>query len=143
MTEKALNADMDIHLIGNIGAGNGRNDYDWKTVITDIGTNAIEVPRNRRSTFDPQPTSKYRRRFLRFNAKIISMYAHGMSSREIFGRLRHHESAAPRLEALPEGMEDAAARVVPAKASSPSCLAIGLRGPWRHRSRPPGHTRNL
>ena len=41
-----------------------------------------------RSTFDPQLIAKYQRRFPGFDEKIISMYARGMSVREIFGHLR-------------------------------------------------------
>ena len=48
----------------------------------------LEVPRDRLSTFDPQLIAKYQRRFPGFDEKIISMYARGMSTREIQGHLR-------------------------------------------------------
>ncbi|WP_035683761.1 IS256 family transposase, partial [Azospirillum brasilense] len=46
------------------------------------------VPRDRLGTFDPQLIAKYQRRFPGFDEKIISMYARGMSVREIQGHLR-------------------------------------------------------
>src|SRR5215210_1100294 len=88
--ERALNAEMDHHLETSEGGGpsNSRNGYGRKTVLTDTGRIAIEVPRDRLSTFDPQLIAKYQRRFPGFDGKIISMYARGMSVREIQGHLR-------------------------------------------------------
>src|SRR3954452_4383444 len=86
--ERALNAEMDHHLAGDGGAGNSRNGYGRKSVITDTGQIELEVPRDRRSTFDPQLIAKYQRRFPGFDGKIVSMYARGMSTREIVGHLR-------------------------------------------------------
>jgi putative transposase len=79
---------MDHHLAGEGGAGNGRNGYGQKTVITDTGKLELEVPRDRQSSFDPQLIAKYQRRFPGFDDKVISMYARGMSTREIAGHLR-------------------------------------------------------
>jgi putative transposase len=45
------------------------------------------VPRDRQASFDPQLIAKYQRRFPGFDEKIISMYARGMSTREIVGHL--------------------------------------------------------
>jgi putative transposase len=83
LTERALNAEMDHHLAGEDGAGNMRNGYGRKTVMTDTGKLAIDVPRDRQSSFDPQLIAKYQRRFPGFDDKIVSMYARGMSTREI------------------------------------------------------------
>jgi putative transposase len=88
LAERALNAEMDHHLAGDGGAGNSRNGYGGKTVLTDTGRIDLEVPRDRRSTFDPQLIAKYQRRFPGFDDKIVSMYARGMSTREIQGHLR-------------------------------------------------------
>jgi len=87
LTERALNAEMDHHLAGEDEAGNRRNGYGHKTVTTDTGKPAIEVPRDRQSSFDPQLIAKYQRRFPGFDDKIVSMYARGMSTREITGHL--------------------------------------------------------
>ncbi len=87
LAERALNAAMDHHL-GGEEAGNSRNGYGRKSVVTDTGKIELEVPRDRRSTFDPQLIAKYQRRFPGFDDKIVSMYARGMSTREIVGHLR-------------------------------------------------------
>jgi putative transposase len=87
LSERALNAEMDHHLDGG-EAGNSRNGYGRKTVVTDTGKIELEVPRDRQSTFDPQLIAKYQRRFPGFDDKIISMYARGMTTREITGHLR-------------------------------------------------------
>ena len=88
LAERALNAEMDHHLSGGEEAGNSRNGYGRKTVITDTGKIALEVPRDRQASFDPQLIARYQRRFPGFDDKIVSMYARGMSTREIQGHLR-------------------------------------------------------
>ena len=88
LAERALNAEMDHHLAGEAGAGNSRNGYGRKSVVTDTGRIGLEVPRDRQGSFDPQLIAKYQRRFPGFDEKIVSMYARGMSAREIVGHLR-------------------------------------------------------
>ena len=88
LAERALNAEMDHHLSGEEETGNSRNGYGRKTVITDTGKIALEVPRDRQASFDPQLIARYQRRFPGFDDKIVSMYARGMSTREIAGHLR-------------------------------------------------------
>ncbi len=78
---------MDHHLAED-EAGNSRNGYGRKTVTTETGRIELEIPRDRQATFDPQLIAKYQRRFPGFDDKIISMYARGMSAREIVGHLR-------------------------------------------------------
>jgi hypothetical protein len=82
LAERALNAEMDHHLAAE-EADNRRNGYGRKTVVTDTGKFELEVPRDRQASFDPQLIAKYQRRFPGFDDKIISMYARGMSTREI------------------------------------------------------------
>jgi putative transposase len=90
LAERVLNAEIDHHLEGSEadGRANSRNGYGKKRVLTDTGKIDLEVPRDRLSTFDPQLIAKYQRRFPGFDEKIISMYARGMSTREIQGHLR-------------------------------------------------------
>lgn len=88
LAERALNAEMDHHLGADGGSGNSRNGYGKKTVLTETGKMALDIPRDRLSTFDPQLIAKYQRRFPGFDEKIVSMYARGMSTREIQGHLR-------------------------------------------------------
>jgi len=88
LAERALNAEMDHHLDQEGQDNNSRNGYGRKTVTTAGGKIEIEVPRDRAGSFDPQLIAKYQRRFPGFDDKIISMYARGMSTREISGHLR-------------------------------------------------------
>ena len=87
LAERVLNAEMDHHLVNGDGS-NTRNGYGKKTVVTDTSRLELDVPRDRQSSFDPQLIAKYQRRFPGFDEKIISMYARGMSVREIVGHLR-------------------------------------------------------
>jgi putative transposase len=88
LAERVLNAEMDHHLSHAIATGNSRNGYGKKTVLTDDGALELSIPRDRQSSFDPQLLAKYQRRFPGFNDKIISMYARGMSTREIVGHVQ-------------------------------------------------------
>ena len=84
--ERVLDAELDHHLAGE--SGNSRNGDGAKTVLTDSGRIDLSIPRDRQATFDPQLIAKYQRRFPGFDEKIVSMYARGMSTREIVGHLR-------------------------------------------------------
>jgi hypothetical protein len=54
LAERALGAEMDYHLGSDDQAGNSRNGYGRKTVITDTGKIDIDVPRDRTGSFDPR-----------------------------------------------------------------------------------------
>ena len=69
-------------------AGARQGTRSVKTVLTETSKMALDIPRDRLSTFDPQLIAKYQRRFPGFDEKIVSMYARGMSTREIQGHLR-------------------------------------------------------
>ena len=87
LAERALNAEMDHHLAGE-DAGNTCNGYGRKTVTIESGRIELAIPRDRQATFDPQLIARYQRRFPGFDDKIVSMYARGMSTREIVAHLR-------------------------------------------------------
>src|SRR5512134_2073916 len=65
LAERALNAEIDHHLETGEADGrtNSHNGYGEKRVLTESGRIALEVPRDRLSTFDPQLIAKYQRRF--------------------------------------------------------------------------------
>jgi putative transposase len=67
-----------------------RNGTSKKTLLSEDGNLEIEVPRDRRSEFEPQFIRKGQRRFGGFDAKIIAMYAQGMTVREIKAFLEEH-----------------------------------------------------
>ena len=89
LSERILNAEIDEHLDGDGGEakGNHRNGYSKKSVLTGTSKMTSSVPRDRARTFDPKLIAKYQRRFPDFDEKIISMYARGMTVREIPGHL--------------------------------------------------------
>ena len=67
--------------------GNRRNGTSKKTVLSGTSPVTLDIPRDRAGTFDPKLIAKYQRRFPEFDDKIISMYARGMSVRDIRGHL--------------------------------------------------------
>ena len=87
VAERALDAEMDAHLEGERDAENRRNGHNRKRVLTDDSALDLEVPRDRAGRFDPQLVEKYARRLPGFDDKVISMYARGMTTREIRGHV--------------------------------------------------------
>src|SRR5262245_29373021 len=87
--ERALGSELTHHLGYPPGGSkpedttNHRNGTGAKTVLTDDGPLAIEVPRDREGTFEPQLIPKHERRFTGFDDKILALYARGMTVREI------------------------------------------------------------
>jgi len=89
LAERVLNAEIDEHLDADAAQGrkNHRNGYSAKTVLTESSKLDIKIPRDREGTFDPKLIARYQRRFPGFDDKIVSMYARGMTVREIQGHL--------------------------------------------------------
>src|SRR5215218_6003127 len=89
LSERILNTELDEHLNAENAdvRSNQRNGYSKKSVLTATSKVTLAVPRDRAGTFDPQLIAKYQRRFPDFDDKIISMYARGMTVREIRGHL--------------------------------------------------------
>ena len=91
--ERALGAELDDHLgyvkgdpAGN-GSGNSRNGRYGKTVATTAGPVRIEVPRDRQGSFEPKIVPKGRRRLGQVDDMILSLYARGMTTRDIQAHL--------------------------------------------------------
>lgn len=93
LLERALEGEMTHHLgykknqSRPEGTENSRNGTTKKKLTTRDGQLDIEAPRDREATFEPQIVKKHQRRFEGFDEKIISMYARGMTVREIQGHL--------------------------------------------------------
>jgi putative transposase len=89
LSERMLTAELDDHLEteAEVSAGNRRNGTSQKTMLTGTSRVTLDIPRDRSGTFDPKLIARYQRRFPDFDTKIISMYARGMSVREIRGHL--------------------------------------------------------
>jgi putative transposase len=90
---RALSAEMTEHLgyeahaVEGRKSGNSRNGAGQKTLVTGQGEVTIDVPRDRNGTFEPKLVKKHQRRFTGFDDKILSMYARGMSARDIQAHL--------------------------------------------------------
>ena len=87
--ERALAVEMDSHLgyakndPAGRGSGNSRNGVSEKTLSTVNGKVRIEIPRDRNSTFEPQIVRKHQRRLGQVDDLILSLYAKGMTTRDI------------------------------------------------------------
>ena len=93
LVERALQAELTDHLgyepnaAEGQGTGNSRNGAGKKTLRTEQGNVTVEVPRDRNGTFEPKLVKKHQRSFKGFDDKILSMYARGMSVRDIQAHL--------------------------------------------------------
>lgn len=93
LVERALQAELTEHLghgkhepVAN-PSGNTRNGKSRKTLKGEFGELPIAVPRDRQGTFEPQLIGKHQTRWTGFDEKILSLYARGMTVREIQGHL--------------------------------------------------------
>jgi putative transposase len=93
LIERALGAELTGHLgyekgdPAGRGTGNSRNGTSSKTILTEDGEIDISVPRDRAGSFEPQLIAKGQTHFDGFDDKILSLYARGMTVREIQGHL--------------------------------------------------------
>jgi putative transposase len=106
--ERALKTEMADHLGYERGQapaggvdGNHRNGHAAKTVLTTAGPVRITVPRDRHSSFEPRVVPKRRRRLGQLDEAILSLYARGMTTRdirdhlaEVYGSEVSHETVA-------------------------------------------------
>ena len=87
--ERALNAELDNHLgyekhaTDGHHTGNSRNGSHAKTLKGDFGEMEISNPRDRNGSFEPNLVKKNQTRFGSFDKKILSLYARGMTTRDI------------------------------------------------------------
>jgi putative transposase len=75
------------HAPDGYNGGNSRNGSTTKTVLTDTGAVELRVPRDREGSFEPQVVKKGQRRLQGFDEKVISLYARGLTVREVRGHL--------------------------------------------------------
>jgi len=94
LVERAMQAEMTDHLGYEkhspkaAKSSNSRNGAYKKTIKGEFGNLDIEVPRDREASFDPIIIPKGETRFTGFDDKIISMYARGMTTRDIQSHLQ-------------------------------------------------------
>ena len=93
LVERALQAELTNHLgyaphaRHQVKNGNVRNGTSAKTVETDQGPMELQVPRDRAGTFEPAVVKKRQRRLEGFDDKVLALYAHGLTTREIQSHL--------------------------------------------------------
>lgn len=92
--QEMLEAEMTNHVgydkhdaLGD-GSGNSRNGYSEKTLRTGFGPSTIQVPRDRSGSFEPVAVKKYQTTTSDIEERIISMYAKGMTTRDINDHMR-------------------------------------------------------
>jgi len=117
--ERALQGEMSEHLgyskhdPAGRHSGNSRNGVTHKTLKGDFGEVELESPRDRNGEFEPQIIRKNQTRWTGFDDKILSLYARGMTTREIQGHLEEmyqvEVSASLISEVTDAVMEDARA----------------------------------
>src|SRR5260221_11845235 len=89
LLERAMAAEMteqvgyDKHDVAGNNSGNSRNGKSAKTIKGTFGELALETPRDRNGTFEPQIIEKHQTRFTGFDANILSLYSRGLSTRGI------------------------------------------------------------
>jgi putative transposase len=94
VVERVLEAELTAHLgyAPHVRHGteeqNARNGTGHKTVQTDTGPVDLVVPRDRNGSFAPQLVPKRQRRLEGFDDKVLSLYARGLSTRDIQGHLK-------------------------------------------------------
>jgi len=93
VVERAMQGEMTQHLgygkhdAAGANSGNSRNGVMRKTLKGDFGEVEVATPRDRNGEFEPQIIKKNQTRWTGFDDKILSMYARGMTTREIQGHL--------------------------------------------------------
>lgn len=94
LVEAALGAELTEHLgyekndTGEKPSTNRRNGASRKKLRSEHGEIEIEIPRDREASFEPRLVAKHQREIPGFSDKILSMYARGMSAREIAEHLK-------------------------------------------------------
>jgi transposase-like protein len=96
--ERMLDSEMNVHLgrktiaalpreespqNNAVASHNRRNGHSRKTVQGDSGELTLKTPRDRNGTFEPQLIAKHQRRLSGFDEKILTLYAKGMTTRDI------------------------------------------------------------
>ncbi len=93
LVERALETEMSEHLghgkseaVTN-ATGNTRNGHSAKTLQGEFGELPLDIPRDRQGAFEPKLVGRHQTRWSGFDDRIISLYARGLSVREIQGHL--------------------------------------------------------
>lgn len=94
LVERCLEAEMKTHLEAQEAQpstakpANRRNGHSKKTIKGEFGEAQIAIPRDREGEFEPVIVKKHQTRFDGFDDKILSLYARGMTTRDIQAQLQ-------------------------------------------------------
>ena len=94
LLQELLEAELDVSMgydknnKGEIDSDNKRNGYSPKTVKSEFGEFQLDIPRDRKGEFEPEIVPKYCRDISGIEDKVISLYAHGMTTRDIGNELK-------------------------------------------------------
>jgi len=94
MMQEMLEAEMDVSIgypkneKGELAVDNKRNGYSPKTLKSQYGEIEVDIPRDRNGNFEPKIIPKYQRDISGIEEKVISLYARGMSTRDIHDQLQ-------------------------------------------------------
>ncbi|MBM0744772.1 IS256 family transposase (plasmid) [Phormidium sp. CLA17] len=94
LVERCLEAEMQTHIEAHrtqpeaLKPNNRRNGHSKKTIKGEFGEAEIAIPRDRAGEFEPIIVQKRQTRFDGFDDKILSLYARGMSTRDITAQLQ-------------------------------------------------------
>ena len=89
MLQEMLEAEMDDHLgyskydYKNKETDDSRNGYSPKTVVSSVGEITLDIPRDRKAEFEPQIVQKHQTDISNIEDQVLSMYAKGMTTRDI------------------------------------------------------------
>ena len=92
--QELLEAEMDVTLgyeknqKGNLAIDNKRNGHSPKTIKSQYGEFQLDIPRDRNGEFEPKLIPKYQRDVSGIEEKVLSLYARGMSTRDIHDQLQ-------------------------------------------------------
>jgi putative transposase len=94
LVQRCLEGEMTTHLEESTAqtesppGKNRRNGHSKKTIKGEFGEAQIAIPRDRQGAFEPQILKKHQTRFDGFDDKILSLYARGMTTRDIQAQLQ-------------------------------------------------------
>ena len=94
MMQELLEAEMDASIgytknkKSDVTSENKRNGYSPKTVKSQYGEFQVDIPRDRAGEFEPKIIPKYQRDISGIEEKVISLYARGMTTRDIHDQLQ-------------------------------------------------------
>ena len=77
------------HSMKDKATSNARNGHSKKTVRSEYGNLDLDIPRDRNAEFEPQIIPKYQREITGIEGQILSLYAKGMSNRDIEDHLNN------------------------------------------------------